>query len=313
MVSEAAAPLQTSVATRATSRRPQGFSAWVDRWFHVLSVVPTTLIMLLIFGVPLAFSFYLSLQGWTPNRSLFGGGFVGLENFEMLLAEPAFMSSLFLTIGYTLVTVVSEMLIGLGIASLLNKDVPFMKGARAILIMPMMMTPIVAALCWRLLLDPEYGFVNFLIGQKIVWIGDPFWAPISVAVVNIWQNSPYVAILLLAGLRSLPSEPVEAAQIDGASRWQIFWHVTLPALKPAILVALLLRTIFEFRAFDNVYVMTGGGPAGATNLLSIYTYSLTFLQFDFTLGAAASWLMLVCSVVLCVLPIVVFRFLEKPR
>ena len=313
MVSEAAGPLQTSASTRATPRRSQAFSAWVDRWFHVLSVVPTTLIMLLIFGVPLAFSFYLSLQGWTPNRSLFGGGFVGLENFEMLLAEPAFMSSLVLTIGYTLVTVACEMLIGLGIASLLNKDVPLMKGARSILIMPMMMTPIVAALCWRLLLDPEYGFVNFLIGQKIVWIGDPFWAPISVAVVNIWQNSPYVAILLLAGLRSLPSEPVEAAQIDGASRWQIFWHVTLPALKPAILVALLLRTIFEFRAFDNVYVMTGGGPAGATNLLSIYTYSLTFLQFDFTLGAAASWLMLLCSVALCALPIVIFRFLEKAR
>lgn len=313
MANEAAVSLRVSAESRANLRRAGRFSAWVDRWFHAISVMPTALIMLLIFGVPLAFSFYLSLQGWTPSRSLFGGGFVGLENFGMLLAEPAFLSSLFLTIGYTLVTVTCEMLIGLGIASLLNKDVPLMKGARAILIMPMMMTPIVAALCWRLLLDPEYGFVNFLIGQKIVWVGDPFWAPISVSVVNIWQNSPYVAILLLAGLRSLPSEPLEAAQIDGASRWQIFWHVTLPALKPAILVALLLRMIFEFRSFDNVYVMTGGGPAGATNLLSIYTYSLTFLQFDFTLGAAASWLMLICSVVLCALPIVIFRLLEKVR
>ncbi len=310
MVSEAAALDVRSASVRG---RPRGMSAWVDRHFHLLSVVPTTLIMLVIFGVPLAFSFFLSLQGWTPERSLFGGGFVGLDNYEMLLTDRAFMSSLVLTIGYTAITVACEMAIGLGIASLLNKDVPFMKGARSILIMPMMMTPIVAALCWRLLLDPEYGFVNFMLGQKIVWIGDPFWAPISVAVANIWQNSPYVAILLLAGMRSLPSEPVEAAQIDGAKRWQIFWHVTLPALKPAILVALLLRTIFEFRAFDNVYVMTGGGPAGATNLLSIFTYGLTFLQFDFTLGAAASWLMLICSVVLCALPILVFRFLEKAR
>lgn len=311
MASEAAAALD--LRSGSGGGRPRDVSARVDRYFHLLSVVPTTLIMLVIFGVPLAFSFFLSLQGWTPERSLFGGGFVGLENYEMLLTDGAFLSSLFLTIGYTAVTVACEMVIGLGIANLLNKDVPFMKGARSILIMPMMMTPIVAALCWRLLLDPEYGFVNFVLGQKIVWIGDPFWAPISVAVANIWQNSPYVAILLLAGMRSLPSEPVEAAQIDGASRWQIFWHVTLPALKPAILVALLLRTIFEFRAFDNVYVMTGGGPAGATNLLSIFTYGLTFLQFDFTLGAAASWVMLVCSVVLCALPILVFRFLEKAR
>lgn len=310
-----ASEVATTLDLRSSSARgrPRGLAAWLDRHFHLLSVVPTTLIMLVIFGVPLAFSFFLSLQGWTPERSLFGGGFVGLENYEMLLTDAAFVSSLFLTIGYTAVTVGCEMAIGLGIASLLNKDVPFMKAARSILIMPMMMTPIVAALCWRLLLDPEYGFVNFLIGQKIVWIGDPFWAPISVAAANIWQNSPHVAILLLAGMRSLPSEPVEAAQIDGASRWQIFWHVTLPALKPAILVALLLRTIFEFRAFDNVYVMTGGGPAGATNLLSIFTYGLTFLQFDFTLGAAASWVMLICSVVLCALPIVVFRFLEKAR
>lgn len=311
MASEAAAALDLRAAPDGA--RPRGVSAWVDRHFHLLAVVPTTLIMLVIFGVPLAFSFFLSLQGWTPERSLFGGGFVGLENYEMLLTDGAFLSSLFLSIGYTAVTVACEMVIGLGIACLLNKDVPFMKGARSILIMPMMMTPIVAALCWRLLLDPEYGFVNFMLGQKIVWIGDPFWAPISVAVANIWQNSPYVAILLLAGMRSLPSEPVEAAQIDGASRWQIFWHVTLPALKPAILVALLLRTIFEFRAFDNVYVMTGGGPAGATNLLSVFTYGLTFLQFDFTLGAAASWVMLVCSVVLCALPILVFRFMERAR
>lgn len=312
MASDAAT--STGSPSRAiASRFDLGFSGWVDRHFHVISVVPTALIMLVIFGAPLAFSLFLSLQGWTPDRSLFGGGFVGFDNYEMLLTDPAFISSLVLTILYTVATVSCEMLIGLGIACLLNKDVPLMKGARAILIMPMMMTPIVAALCWRLLLDPEYGFVNFLIGQKIVWIGDPFWAPISVSVVNVWQNSPYVAILLLAGMRSLPAEPVEAAQIDGATRWQIFWHVTLPALKPAILVALLLRTIFEFRAFDNVYVMTGGGPAGATNLLSIFTYGLTFLQFDFTLGAAASWVMLLASVILCALPLLVFRYLEKSR
>lgn len=286
-----------------------GVGAWMDRHFHLVSVIPTILIMLVIFGAPLAFSFFLSLRGWTPERSLFGGDFVGLENYGMLLADRAFLSSLFLTVSYTIISVACEMLIGLGIASLLNKEVPLMKLARSILIMPMMMTPIVAALCWRLLLDPEYGFVNFMLGQKIVWIGDPFWAPISVAVANIWQNSPYVAILLLAGMRSLPSDPIEAARIDGASSWQIFWHITLPALKPAILVALLLRTIFEFRAFDNVYVMTGGGPAGATNLLSIFTYGLTFQQFDFTLGAASSWMMLLTSVLLCALPLLVFRFL----
>src|SRR5690606_3763698 len=103
---------------------------------------------------------------------------------------------------------------------------------------------------------------------------------VSVAVVNIWQNVPYVAILLLAALRGLSVDPIEAGKIDGANRWQRFWHITLPSLQPAILVAMLLRTIFEFRAFDNVYIMTGGGPAGATNVMSMFTYAVTFKEFD---------------------------------
>jgi len=118
---------------------------------------------------------------------------------------------------------------------------------------------------------------------------------------------PYVAVLLLAGLRSLPHEPVEAASIDGASRLQIFLRVTLPLLQGHILVALLLRTIFEFLSFENVYVMTGGGPANATQLLSIFTYMVSFVQFDLSLGAAAAWLMLLISLVMCMLFILALR------
>jgi multiple sugar transport system permease protein len=123
----------------------------------------------------------------------------------------------------------------------------------------------------------------------------------------VWQNTPYVTIILLAGLRSLPSEPIEAAAIDGAGRLAAFWFVTRPMLRPYILVALLLRTIFEFRAFDNIYAMTGGGPANSTMVLSMYTYLVTFVQFDFSIGAAAAWLMLLMSLVLCVLFILVIR------
>jgi multiple sugar transport system permease protein len=164
----------------------------------------------------------------------------------------------------------------------------------------MMITPIVAALCWKMLLDPQYGIIDYLIGSPIVWLGHPWLAFMSVALVNIWQNAPYVSILLLAGLRSLPIEPVEAASIDGASRWQTFVHVTLPLLRPYIVVALLLRTIFEFRSFDNVYVMTSGGPADATTLLSIYTYVTSFVSFDMSLAAASSWIMLLIVLAFCI-------------
>jgi multiple sugar transport system permease protein len=263
--------------------------------------------MLLIFGVPLAFSFYLSFQGWSPEQALFAGTFAGTANYEDLLTDPQFLKSLSVTFVYTATTVATELACGLGIALLLNIDLPWIGLFRTVLVVPMMITPIVAALSWKLLLDPDHGVVNYWIGSHIVWLGRPDTALISVMVVNLWQNAPYVAVLLLAGLRSLPSEPVEAASIDGASRLQVFWHITLPLLKPYILVALLLRTIFEFRAFDNIYVMTSGGPANATMSLSMFTYLASFVRFDLSLGAAASWLMLLICLLLCLFFIAVIR------
>ncbi len=280
---------------------------WFDRQFSRLAVLPTTAMMVLIFGIPLAFSFYLSFQGWSPEQALFAGDFAGSANYEDLLTDPQFLASLQVTFIYTAVTVATELGLGMAIALLLNVDLPLIGLFRTILVVPMMITPIVAALCWKLLLDPDHGVVNYWIGTHIVWLGRPGTALISVMVVNLWQNAPYVAVLLLAGLRSLPSEPVEAASIDGASAWQVFWHVTLPLLRPYILVALLLRTIFEFRAFDNIYVMTSGGPANATMSLSMFTYLASFVKFDLSLGAAASWMMLVMCLLLCLFFIAVIR------
>src|SRR6202035_2333380 len=203
--------------------------------------------------------------------------------------------------------VAAEMVLGLGIALLLNIDLPGIRICRTALIIPMMVTPIVGALCWKLLLDPSHGVINHWIGQHIVCLGRPDTALAAIWIVGVWQSTPYVMLTLLAGLRSLPGEPTEAAAIDGANRRQVFWHVTLPLLRPYLLVALLLRTIFEFRAFDNIYAMTGGGPANSTMVLSMYTYLVTFVQFDFSIGAAAAWLMLLMSLVLCVLFILVIR------
>jgi multiple sugar transport system permease protein len=291
--------------TARTARRRH--SGWLDRQFARLAVLPTAVLMLLIFGIPLLFSLYLSFMGWSPDQSLFAGKFTGLDNYDDLLSDPDFIGSLSITFGYTAVTVAAEMAAGLGIALLLDIDLPWISMFRTALIIPMMITPVVAAFCWKLLLDPDHGIVDYLIGSHIIWLGRPDTALLSVAVVNVWQNAPYVAILLLAGLRSLPSEPVEAAAIDGASRWQVFWHITLPLLRPYLVVALLLRTIFEFRAFDNVYVLTSGGPANATMVLSMFTYLASFVRFDLSLGAAASWLMLLMSMALCGFFIAVIR------
>jgi multiple sugar transport system permease protein len=280
-------------APHATRRRV------ADRHFTAVAILPTFTVMLFVFGIPLVFSLYLSFTGGSPNQALSGGAFVGFDNYEDLLADPVFVHSLGITFGYTAAAVAAQMALGLGIALLLNVDLPYMRILRTALVVPMMITPIVGALCWKLLLDPSHGLFNYWIGQNIVWLGMPETALASVWVVNVWQSTPYVALILLAGLRSLPSEPIEAAAIDGAGGLQKFWHVTLPLLRPYLLVALLLRVIFEFRAFDNIYALTGGGPANATMVLSMYTYLATFVRFDFSLGAAASWMMLLMSMLMC--------------
>jgi multiple sugar transport system permease protein len=292
---------------RFTTPAPGRMRRWLDRQFVLVTTIPTTVLMLAVFGIPLLISLYLSLEGWNTNQTLFGGRFIGAANYHDLLTDPDFISSLILTLEYTIVVVMAEMMLGLGLALMLNVDLPFIGLFRTALLVPMMMTPVVAAFCWRLLLDPNNGVINYWIGRHIVWLGEPATAQISVGIVNVWQNAPYVAILLLAGLRSLPSEPLEAASIDGANRLQTFWHITLPLLRPYFVVALLLRTIFEFRAFDNVYVLTSGGPASSTMLLSMYTYLASFQQFDLSLGAAASWVMLVIALLLCFLFIAMIR------
>ena len=303
--SELARPALIAPASPGAAWRRRGIV--LDRYFTRVAILPTFVVMLGVFGMPLAFSFYLSFTGYAQGQGLFSGGYVGLENYQDLLSDPVFTGSITITLVYTAAAVAAEMVLGLGIALLLNMDLPGIRICRTALIIPMMVTPIVGALCWKLLLDPSHGVINHWIGQHIVWLGRPDTALAAIWIVGVWQSTPYVMLILLAGLRSLPGEPTEAAAIDGASRWQVFWHITLPLLRPYLLVGLLLRTIFEFRAFDNIYAMTGGGPANSTMVLSMFTYLMSFVRFDFGLGAASSWLMLLMALLLCLFFIALIR------
>src|SRR6266478_8341545 len=167
--------------------------------------------MVCVFGLPLVFSFYLSFTGWGLDQPLFAGRFVGLTNYDDVLTNAVFTKAIYITLGYTAATVAAQMLLGLGIALLLNVDLPGMRVFRTALIIPMMITPIVGALCWKLLLDPSHGVINHWMGQQIVWLGRTDTALAAVWIVGVWQSTPYVMLILLAGLRSLPSEPTEAA------------------------------------------------------------------------------------------------------
>src|SRR5499427_10051052 len=221
--SELARPalIASAAAPPRAAWRARGIA--LDRYFTRVAIFPTFLVMLGVFGMPLAFSFYLSFTGYSQGQRLFSGGYVGLENYQDLLSDPVFTGSIAITLVYTAAAVTAEMVLGLGIALLLNIDLPGIRICRTALIIPMMVTPIVGALCWKLLLDPSHGVINHWIGQQIVWLGRPDTALAAIWIVGVWQSTPYVMLILLAGLRSLPSEPMEAAAIDGASRWQVIW------------------------------------------------------------------------------------------
>ena len=304
---------QHGSATTPSSQgvRPRNYLVQIaklaDFCFIPFTTLPTIVLSAAVFGVPLLLSLIMSFVAWSIDQPVSEAQFVGLRNYRDLFADRVFVASLWLTLGYTYATVSLEILIGLAIALLLNLDLPFIRIFRTALIVPMMVTPIVAALCWKLLLDPTYGLVDYLIGSPVIWLGDPTLALITVGGVSVWQNAPFVALLILAGLQSVPKEIMEAARIDGATKTALFRHITLPLLSPYLLVAMLLRIIFEFRAFDNVYVMTAGGPANATLVLSIYVYHTSFFSFDLTLASAASWIMLLIVLTVSLLLIAAIR------
>ena len=304
---------QHGSATTPSSQgvRPRNYLVQIaklaDFCFIPFTTLPTIVLSAAVFGVPLLLSLIMSFVAWSIDQPVSEAQFVGLRNYRDLFADRVFVASLWLTLGYTSATVSLEILIGLAIALLLNLDLPFIRIFRTALIVPMMVTPIVAALCWKLLLDPTYGLVDYLIGSPVIWLGDPTLALITVGGVNVWQNAPFVALLVLAGLQSVPKEVMEAARIDGATKMALFRHITLPLLSPYLLVAMLLRIIFEFRAFDNVYVMTAGGPGNATLVLSIFVYNTSFFSFDLTLASAASWIMLLIVLTVCLLLIATMR------
>ncbi len=258
---------------------------------------PTLLVTCAILALPLLFSLYISFHIWdlsvVPSRL----NWVAFGNYVDLLKNAATWRALRFTLLYTFTSVGGEFVLGLLLALLLNRAPIGRSVFTSILVLPMMMTPIVTGLVWRLLYNPTYGAINqiFHLGG-LAWLGEIRYAAIAVILTTIWTNTPFVMILLLAGLRSLPQEPFEAAVIDGASAWQAFRRILIPLLTPTILVALLIRTIFEFRAFDIIWILTQGGPAGRTETLSVTDFLMSFRYFAVGPGAALSWIMLVITV-----------------
>lgn len=278
---------------------PRRLAVRVPVWLAFLA--PTLFILLAITIFPLGYSLVLSLHAWTMGARQ-GWQFIGLGNFAMILrADPYFWTSVRVTLAYVGAALGLELLLGLGIALLLHRRASGGGTVQTLLILPTMMTPVVVGIVWRLLYNPELGILNYVLSGFGIppqnWLGDLRTAMAAVIAADVWEWTPFVALVLLAGLRTMPVEPFEAGAIDGASSWQVFRYITLPLLRPTLLVALLLRLMDAFKTFDLVFVLTKGGPGMSTEVLSYYTYRYGFKFFHMGYASALSYFLLIIVIV----------------
>lgn len=239
------------------------------------------------------FSFNLSMP-WATN-------FVGFENYIHALKSPAFWTSVKVSFSYLLRALPIQLLFGLGIALLLNKNFWGNSVARLVLATPLVLAPSVTAVIWRLMFNPQTSLINHILSLAGIaaptWLGDRSVALWSLVIVDTWQWTPFAWLIMLAGLAALPQEIYEAAQVDGASPLQAFWHITLPLLSSKIVLIALFRGLLILKDFDKVFVLTGGGPADATETLSLHTYYNAFWWFDIGYSSALSVLYLIMVII----------------
>lgn len=280
-----------------------------------LLILPALLVLLLVYAYPILRAFWLSV--FTENLSTnLEPVFSGFENYGRMAQDGRFWASLGNTAIFTAASLVLELILGLGVALTLDQAFRGRGWVRTIAILPWALPTALIALAWRWIFNGEFGVWNDIlmrlqiIGNPINWLGDPNWAMLGVIAADVWKTTSFVAILLLAGLQSIPQDLYEAHAIDGATPLQSFRKITLPLIMPQILIAMLFRFAQAFGIFDLIQVMTGGGPGGATEMVSLYIYATVMRYLDFGYGAA---LVVVTFVILIAVVAIATLYLSKVR
>jgi len=259
-----------------------------NRLTPYIFLAPAAIIMAIALLYPLGYMVYGSFRDWNPSQTIGESEFVGLRNYIFLFNDPAFRESLSVTLIFASAVVIAELVIGVGLALLLDRNIRGMSILRTLFILPMMIAPVVVGLMWRFMYHPTVGTFNgWLEGlgfEGVDWLGDH--ALLSVIIADIWQWTPFIFILSLAALQSLPRSALEAARIDGATAWQQIWHIKLPLMMPVLIVTGLLRLIDAFKVLEVILVMTEGGPGLSTEILAL-RISRTATEFR-ELGVAAA-------------------------
>lgn len=302
--------IHTAPASRAGAASTPHPLARLRRLAGVGLTLPALAAIALTTLFPILHTIWLSLNG--PDTALRGTpDFKGLANYGRIIRSIDFQKALWQTLGFVSTSLVLEIIIGMAVALALHRGLRGSRVFRAIVAMPLMVAPVVGALAWRFVFVDGYGMIDSLMnsfgGEGPLWFADVWLARVSIVIANLWMALPFDILVLLAGLASLPTDPVEAAQMDGASPAQIFWHLTLPLLKPVLAVILVVRIADAFRVFDVVYILTTSGPANSTDVLSTYIYRQMFTAFDFPGGAAAAVLLVLITAAFSLLAVALLR------
>jgi len=255
-----------------------------------LFLLPTVIFLMVTAFIPILYSIGLSMFNLKINMPDKEPEFIFLENYARMFTDRLFIRSTINTIVFAVISVFLELAIGIIVAMMMSGETKRERTMRSLLMVPMIMAPVAAGTMWRMMLDSSTGVINYLgtlVGlPKIGWLGHPILAFVAVIMVNVWQVVPWTAIVVISGLKAISQDSVHAALVDGASSWKIFWNVVLPSIKPILIVAFLIRFIDAFKVFDTVYVMTGGGPGMATEMLPNYIYNQGLSYFDAGYAAA---------------------------
>ncbi len=271
--------------------------------FPYLLLGPSILLVLVVFCYPLVYSLSLSLQSWNLLE-LGPRVFIGLKNYSALITEPRFLNSLSTTLLFLMGTVSVQFVIGFALALLLNKSVAGRNFLRTLICLPMTLAAVVVGLLWMWLLDPNLGMVNYYLRrlgfEARSFLGDPSLALASVILIDAWRNVPFTFLALLAGIQRIPPEMYEACRIDGASFWTMLTRVTIPLLRPIVVVVLLLKIMDAMKTFDLIFVLTQGGPGICTETLSMLAYKVGLVNFDVGAGAAIATSLVIVTLLVTV-------------
>lgn len=269
---------------------------------YLLFAAPALLVILAVILFPWAFTVYMSLHDWPVVGE---PSFVGSGNYVQLLRDTRFLESIWHTFYFTVLAVALPVLFGVLAAVVFHREFPLRGFLRTVFMLPMMATPVAIALVWTMMFHPQLGVLNYLLSQvglpPQLWVFAPETVIPSLALVEIWQWTPLVMLIVLGGLASLPNEPYESARIDGASEWQMFRHITWPLVLPFIMVAVVIRAIDALKAFDTIFVITQGGPGTASETLNIYLYLQAFAFYNIGFASAVVVIFFVIIVMLSLL------------